>query len=169
MLMNPEMGEFNRILRGLGFPTFRFLGGSESALLSVVGVDIWKALGFYVVILTAGMLGIPEEMYDAAKVDGAGAWHRFRHITLPLLGYTLALVSVLMLMHGLQVYVQVVVLPRNAGGPGTATYVLNLLVYDEAFSNLRFGFATAAAFSLFVIIIVITLVQLKLLQPKWRY
>jgi len=169
MLMNPEMGQFNRILRALGFPTVRFLGGSESALASVVGVDIWKALGFYVVILTAGMLGIPEEMYDAAKVDGAGPWQRFWRITFPLMGHTIALVSVLMLMHGLQVYTQVVVLPRSPGGPGTATYVLNLLVYDEAFSNLRFGFATAAAFSLFLIIIVVTLLQLKLLQPRWQY
>jgi multiple sugar transport system permease protein len=167
MLMNPEMGQFNRILHVFSLPTYRFLGGSESALISVVGVDLWKSLGFYVIITTAGMLGIPSEMYDAAEVDGAGPWQRFWRITLPLLGHTLALVSVLMLINGLQVYTQVEVL--TGGGPGTATYVLNLLVYDEAFSNLRFGFATAAAFSLFIIVIAITLIQLKLLQPKWKY
>jgi multiple sugar transport system permease protein len=169
MLMDPQVGQFNRILRGLGLPGSRFLTGPESALFSVIGVDIWKSLGFYVVILTAGLLNIPEEMYDAAKVDGAGGWQCFRHITLPLLGHTLALVSVLIVMQGLQVFTQVQVMPPSPGGPGNATYVMNLLVYTEAFTNLRFGFATAAAFTLFILIFVITLIQLRLIRPTWSY
>ncbi len=131
-------------------------------------MDAWKGLGFHVVILTAGMLNIPEEMYDAAKVDGAGGWARFWHVTLPLLGHTLALVSVLIVMGGLQAFTQVIVLGQE-GGPGTATYVLNLLVYNEAFESMRFGFATAAAFTLFVFIFAITVIQLKLLRPTWSY
>jgi multiple sugar transport system permease protein len=169
MLMDPQVGQFNVLLRAVGLPTSRFLSGPESALLSVIMVDIWKALGFYVIILTAGLLNIPEEMYDAAKVDGASAWHRFRHISVPLLAHTLVLVCVLVAMHGLQVFTQVVIMPSEPGGPGRATYMMNLLVYSEAFTNLRFGFATAAAFVLFLFTLVITLVQLRLIRPNWSY
>ena len=169
MLMNPQLGQINQILKSVGIPPSQFLTSHETALYSVIGVDIWKALGFYVVILTAGMLNIPEEMYDAAKVDGASIWQRFWRVTLPLLGHTLTLISVLIVMHGLQVFTQVVVMPSQAGGPGNATYVLNLLVYNEAFTNLRFGFATATAFTLFLFVFVITVVQLRVLRPTWSY
>jgi len=169
MLMNPQLGQINQFLKALGIPPSQFLTSHESALYSVIGVDIWKALGFYVVIVTAGMLNIPEEMYDAAKVDGAGVLARFWRITLPLLGHTLALVSVLIVMHGLQVFAQVVIMPSQPGGPGDATYVLNLLVYTEAFANLRFGFATATAFTLFVFVFIVTVIQLRLLRPSWSY
>ena len=98
MLMNPQLGQLNQILKSVGIPPSQFLTSHETALYSVIGVDIWKALGFYVVILTAGMLNIPEEIYDAAKVDGASIWQRFWRVTLPLLGHTLTLVSVLIVM-----------------------------------------------------------------------
>src|SRR5262249_1711621 len=151
------------ILRLFGWPGSRFLSGPESALLSVIGVDLWKTFGFYVVVLTAGLLNIPVEIYDAAKVDGGNRWQNFRYVTLPLLAHTLALVCVLIAMHGLQVFTQVVVMPASPGGPGHATYVLNLLVYNEAFTNFRFGFATAAAFVLFLLTFIVTLIQLRLL------
>jgi ABC-type sugar transport system permease subunit len=169
ILLDPQVGPVNDMLRWLGLPTSRFLTGPKSALYSVIGVDIWKNLGFYVVILTAGLLNIPEEMYDAAKVDGASPWQCFWRITLPLLGHTLALTSVLCAMHGLQVFTQVVVLPAQDGGPGTATYVLNLLVYEEAFKHIRFGLATANAFVLFVFVFVITVIQFKIIRPTWSY
>ena len=86
---------------------------------------------------------------------GPASGNGFWRVTLPLLGHTLTLVSVLIVMHGLQVFTQVVVMPSQAGGPGNATYVLNLLVYNEAFTNLRFGFATATAFTLFIFVFVI--------------
>lgn len=169
MLMDPQVGQFNAILRAVGLPPSRFLSGPESALLSVIMVDVWKAMGFYIIIMTAGLLNIPEEMYDAAKVDGASAWHRFRHISVPLLAHTLVLVCVLVAMHGLQVFTQVVIMPSDPGGPGRATYMMNLLVYTEAFTNLRFGFATAVAFVLFLFTLVITMVQLRLIRPNWSY
>jgi ABC-type sugar transport system permease subunit len=168
-LMDAEVGLFNNTLAALGLPRSRFLSGLESALPSVVAVDVWKTLGFYVVILTAGMLNIPNEIYDAGKVDGATGAQRFRFITLPLLAHTLALICVLIAMHGLQVFTQVVVLPPGPGGPGRATYVLNLLVYDEAFGQLKFGFATAAALVLFLIVLTVSVIQLRILRPSWSY
>jgi len=168
MLMDPQIGQFNQILRALHLPTSRFLNGPESALASIVAVDAWKSLGYYVVILTAGMLNIPQEMYDAAEVDGAGSWTCFWRVTLPLLGHTLALVSVLIVMSGLQAFTQVTVLGQG-GGPGTSTYTMNLLVYNEAFQNMRFGFATAAALVLFIFTFAVTVIQLKLIRPTWSY
>lgn len=168
-LMDPQVGLFDWILAILQLPQSKFLSGDESALFSVIGVDVWKSTGFYVVILTAGLLGIPQSMYDAAMVDGASALSRFFHVTLPLLGHTLALVSVLIMFQGLQVFTQVDVLPASPGGPGRSTYVMNLLVWDEAFQQLHFGVATAAAFVLFVLIFMVTLIQLKLIRPTWSY
>lgn len=168
-LMDPQVGLFDWILGLLGLPQSKFLSGDGSALLSVIGVDVWKSTGFYVVILSAGLLGIPQNIYDAAMVDGANALNRFVHVTLPLLGHTLALVSVLIVFQGLQVFTQVDVLPASPGGPGRSTYVMNLLVWDEAFQQLHFGVATAAAFVLFVLIFIVTLIQLKLIRPTWSY
>lgn len=168
-LMDGQVGLFNYILEDLGLPPSQFLAGEDTALASVIGVDVWKSTGFYVVIITAGMLNIPSNLYEAALVDGANAWSQFWRVTIPLLGHTLLLVSILIVFQGLQVFTQVMVLPPDAGGPGNATYVINLFVWERAFQELNFSVATAAAFVLFVIIFVITLVQIRLLRPTWSY
>lgn len=87
-LYNPIYGLFNYILASLGLPTLRFLARVDQALPSIVAVDLWKTVGFTVVIFLAGLESIPQEYYDAAAVDGAGRWQRFRRITLPLLSPT---------------------------------------------------------------------------------
>ena len=163
--MDPTSGPLNQILRALGLPTSKFISGYGSALPSLVSIDVWKGLGFHVVIFTAGLLSIPEEMYDAARVDGAGAWYTFWRVTFPLLGHTLALESVIMVMGALQAFTNAFV----TSCPSDACDMLSLLIYREAFANMRFGFATAAAFSLFVAILAATLIQLKLIRPTWSY
>jgi len=168
-LMDPQIGLFNQILSIVHLPESKFLASSDTALSSVVAVDAWKSLGFYVVIVSAGMLGIPQHVYESAMLDGANVLDRFWHITLPLLGHTLTLVSILIVFQGLQVFTQVMVLPPTPGGPGRSTYVMNLFIYDQAFSQLRFGFATAAAFVLFIIVFALTMIQLKLVRPNWSY
>lgn len=167
MLMDPEVGMFNQILRALHLPESRWLAGASSALPTIVAVGSWKGLGFYVVILTAGILHIPEELYDAALVDGANEWQRFWRITLPLLGHTLLLVTVLLAIGSLQEFTFPFVM--TGGGPGDATYVYNMLIYSEAFEDLRFGTATAAALLQFSLILFISLLQIKLLRPRWSY
>ena len=168
-LMDGQVGLFNYILEDFGLPPSQFLAGEDTALASVVGVDIWKSTGFYVVIVTAGMLNIPQTLYEAALVDGANVWSRFWRVTIPLLGHTLLLVSILIVFQGLQVFTQVNILPPGPGGPGNSTYVINLFVWERAFQELNFSIATAAAFALFLIIFVITLVQIRLLRPTWSY
>lgn len=167
MLMDPEVGQFNFILKSLGLPEYQWLSSSDTALPTAVGISIWKGLGFYVVILTAGMLNIPGEIHDAATVDGVNGWQRFRFMTLPLLAHTLALVMVILAIGALQEFTGVYVLTN--GGPGNATYMLNLLIYQEAFQNIHFGIATAAALLQFLFIIIISILQLKLIRPNWSY
>jgi len=165
MLMDPQTGQFNQILTALGLPRSLWITGPNSALPAIAMIDIWKGLGFHVIIITAGLLGIPEEMYDAAKVDGAGAWHRFRFVTLPLLGNTLLLESVIIVMGTLQAFTNGEVI----GCAGDSCMWISRLVYTEAFTNMRFGFATASAFVLFVFILGLTVVQMRALKPDWQY
>lgn len=161
------VGPLNYLLTTLGLPRSKFLTGYESVLPSIAGVMIWKGLGFNVVILLAGMLNIPEHFYDAARVDGANAWHRFRHVTLPLLGHTLALVSILTVMSGLQMFVPVDVM--TAGGPGRASLVVNLMIYQQGILNVRMSFASAMALILFAVVFCVTFIQLRILKPTWSY
>ena len=165
MLMDPQTGQFNQILRSVGLPTSKWITGASSALPSIAMIDVWKGLGFHVVIITAGLLGIPEEMYDAAKVDGASTWHRFRFVTFPLLGNTLLLESVIMVMGTLQSFTNGEVI----GCAGNSCYWISRLVYAEAFTNMRFGFATASAFVLFIFILLLTVIHVKILKPSWQY
>jgi len=167
MLMDVQVGTFNYVLRSLNLRPSLWLTGQNTALNSIVAVDVWKGLGFYVVLLTAGFLNIPEEMYDAAKVDGASAWQTFWRVTMPLMSRTFTLVTVLLGIGALQVYTSAVVMTN--GGPGRATSFINLLVVSEAFQRMRFGLATAAAFSLLLVILVITVVQMRLTRANWEY
>lgn len=165
MLMDPQTGQFNQILTALGLPKSKWITGADSALPSIAMIDIWKGLGFHVVIITAGLLGIPEEMYDASKVDGASSWHRFRYVTIPLLANTLLLESVIMVMGTLQAFTNAEVI----GCAGNSCFWISSLVYSEAFTNMRFGFATASAFVLFVFILLLTIIQVRVLKPEWQY
>jgi ABC-type sugar transport system permease subunit len=166
-LMDPEIGIFNHILRSVGLRGLKWLTDPQTAMVSVVLVDLWKAVGSYIVMLTAGFLAVPEELYDACKVDGANAWHTFWKVTLPLLTYTMTLVIILVTIASLQVYASALIL--TGGGPGRATYMISQFVVEEAFTNFRFGLATAAAFVLFLVILVISVVQLRLTRVKWQY
>lgn len=166
-VLDPQTGQLNELLSALGLPTSQWLASSDSALATVAGINIWKGMGFSVLLFVAGMLNIPHEMYDAARVDGVNEWQRFTMITLPLLGNTLVLVTVLLAIGALQEYTSVQVLTQ--GGPGTSTTVLNILIVQQAFSDMRFGVAAAASIVEFVLVFIVSIVQLKLLRPNWSY
>lgn len=163
MLMNPDFGVFNSVLGALHLPTSHWIFSPDSALPSVVLVDVWKGLGFYVVLLTSAMLAVPAELNDAAKVDGAGPWGVFRRVTLPSIMPTLALVSIFTIYSGLQVYVSPTVL---GPGPGTSTLMLNEFIVDEAFTSFNLSMATAASTVLFVFVLILTIIQLRVLRSR---
>ena len=169
MLMDPEVGQLNKLLSGVGLPELQWLSSSSSALPTAVIIATWKGLGFYVVILTAGMMNIPSELYDAALVDGTNPWQQFWRITMPLMGHTILLITVLLAIGSLQEFTLPTVLFGSEGGPGNSTYLYNMLIYQEAFLDIRFGTATAASLLQFAFILAISILQIKLIRPSWSY
>ncbi|MCY4082631.1 MAG: sugar ABC transporter permease [Caldilineaceae bacterium] len=169
MLMDPEVGQLNKLLSGVGLPELQWLSSSSSALPTAVIIATWKGLGFYVVILTAGMMNIPSELYDAALVDGTNPWQQFWRITMPLMGHTILLITVLLAIGSLQEFTLPTVLFGSEGGPGNSTYLYNMLIYQEAFLDIRFGTATAASLLQFAFILAISVLQIKLIRPSWSY
>ncbi len=167
IVFDPEIGPVNQVLSALHLPTSRWLTSSDSALPTSVLIGIWKGIGVTIVILTAGLLNIPTELNDAARVDGAGPFGRFWHVTLPLLQPTLNLILILGVINGLQEFT----LPQTLtqGGPSNATYLLNLYIYNLAFATLQFGQAAAAAIVEFAITLGLTLITLRLTRVNWSY
>ncbi len=129
------------------------------ALPSVITVDIWKSTGYYMIILLAGILGIPGEYLEAAAIDGAGSWARLRYIILPLLRPQLAFVSIIALINAVQAFDSFYVLTR--GGPADATRILPIEIYLRAFQLLEMGRAAAISMVMFVFLMILTLLQLK--------
>ncbi len=169
-----QFGLLNAILRQLAdvlhapIPRYtNWLADKNVAMDAIIVMNIWRDCGYAMVIFLAGLQGIPATYYDAAKVDGAGGWQLFRHVTLPLLQPTTVFVMVTGFIGALQVFTQVFVMTR--GGPGNATRVVVLYLYEKAFSSFRFGYASALSVILFAIILVLTLLQLRVLTARWEY
>ncbi len=141
-----------------------WLGNEHTALASLVIMSLW-GVGGAMVILLAGLQGIPHEYQEAAFVDGASAWHRFRHVTLPLLTPTIFFSLVTGIIGSFQVFTQAFVITQ--GGPNDSTLFYMLHLYNQAFANLRMGYASALAWVLFVLILAFTLLQFR--ASKWVY
>ena len=165
MLFNPTMGPINNFLRSLGIENPpQWISASDSALWSIMLVDIWKKAGYYMVILLAGLQSIPKQLYEAASIDGAGAVKKFFKITLPMLSPTMFMVMVLCTIQSFQVFDLVNIMTQ--GGPGRSTNVLVFRIYQEGFQKLQFGYASAMAYFLFLIVLIVTLIQFRG-QKKW--
>jgi multiple sugar transport system permease protein len=164
-LYAPSGGAINGLLNKLGFHTVDFLANPSTALPSVVVVAAWAAIGGSILILTAGLKNIPETYYEAAELDGANAWTMFWRITMPLLRPTLLFVSVTSFIGGLQSFALIVVMTGN-GGPGNATNVAALEMYQQAFKFGAWGIACAMALVLFAVIMLVTLLQLWFARGK---
>ena len=159
-------GPFNSILGFLGIDGPDWLTDATFAMAAVVCVASWQGVGYPMVILLAGLQGIPTTLYEAAKVDGAGAARRLRSITLPLLTPQIFFVVVTQFITSFQVFAIIFVMTK--GGPGNATNVYIYYLYQNAFIFGRLGYASAMAWILFLIIGLVTLLQLKL-QKRWVF
>ncbi|MFD7666681.1 carbohydrate ABC transporter permease [Streptomyces sp. NPDC059788] len=158
-------GLVNGVLNALGLHSVAFLQNPATALPSVVVVQAWASLGSAILVLTAGLKAIPISYYEAAELDGAGRFTVFTRITLPLLRPSLLFVCVTQFITGLQSFALIIVM-TGEGGPGDATNVAALEMYQRAFKYGDWGSASAAALVLFVVILVITLAQLWLFRRK---
>ncbi|MFN8442414.1 MAG: sugar ABC transporter permease [Caldilineaceae bacterium] len=157
-LLNPDYGLFNAILKGVGLPTSRFLGDPGSALPSLVLMSLW-GVGGGMVIYLAGLQGIPESLYEAAKIDGANSRQLFRFITMPLMTPTIFFNLVMGLIGAFQYFTEAFVLTQ--GGPLFSTYFYSLMVYERAFRFTQMGMAAAMAWFLLAVVLVLTLLVFR--------
>ncbi|MEX1018219.1 MAG: sugar ABC transporter permease [Litorilinea sp.] len=157
-------GLINAALVGLGMERIVFFLHADWAVFWVISISTWAQMGFYMLILLAGLQSIPAELYEASSMDGANRWQSIRNITMPLLMPTMLVVTVLAVIRAVQVFDQVWVL--TGGGPGTATTYVVQYIYETAFAGqiARFGLASAASVVLGVALLLFTLVQLRVGQ-----
>lgn len=163
-LLNPAFGLVNYLLGLVHLPQPGWWADPHWALPAVIIASIWKDLGFVMVLLLAGLQNIGRQYYEAARVDGAGAWSRFLHVTIPLLSPSIFFVVVISLINSFQVFDQVWVM--TGGGPGGASSVLVEQIVQNAFSYSRMGYASALSWLLFAIIFGITVLQFSM-QKRW--
>ena len=163
-ILNPAFGLVNYILGLVHLPQPGWWADPHWALPAVIIASIWKDIGFVMVLLLAGLQGIGRQYYEAARIDGAGAWRCFLHITIPLLSPTIFFVVVISLINSFQVFDQVWVM--TGGGPGGASSVLVEQIVQNAFTYSRMGYASALSWLLFAIIFVITAIQFAI-QKRW--
>ncbi len=170
-LLNKNFGLMNRILLAIGLPAQPFLSSPDQALYCIILIAVYQYVGYYIVVFTAGLQGIPQEYFDAAAVDGANSLQTFWHITLPLLRPVLLFLVVTNTIGALQVFDIVFATTTggaetSGGGPAGATMVVVLHMYNNAFKFFRMGRASAMAIILFAIIFIVTLIQLRLVQER---
>jgi multiple sugar transport system permease protein len=164
-ILNPEAGLANAILDRLGLPQSRWLFDADTAKPTFILMGLW-GVGNTMIIFLAGLQGIPTSLYDAAHIDGANAWQRFRAVTIPMLSPVILFNLVLGVIGSFQIFTSAYLL--TDGGPNNATLFSVLYLFRLAFEQFQMGYASAFAWLIFAIILVFTLIQLKFSQ-RWTY
>jgi multiple sugar transport system permease protein len=163
-LYHTRYGLFNYGLAHLGIGPIDWLGDPHWAMPAIILMAVWKGFGYNMLIFIAGLQAIPDELYDAAEIDGAGPFRRFFSITLPMLAPTLVFVAVITMIGYFQLFAEPYVMTQ--GGPLRSTTSVVLLMYEEGFRWWRMGYAASIAFVLFVVILLATLVQFRLQKDR---
>ena len=167
-LYHAEMGPINEFLRSIGIAEPpRWTSSKDTALVAVAIMNIWRSVGYYMVLYIAGIVSIPAVYYEAAAVDGANVWQKFWHITLPMLSPTTFFIVIISIINSFQSFTPIYVM--TGGGPGTATQVLVFRIYEEAFVLSNFGYASAMAFVLFLIVLLFTIFQFRWQEKQVVY
>jgi len=166
LIYEPNVGLVNKTLALVGITGKNWLLDPDTALFAVVVMTVWKDLGYAVVLLLAGILNLSPEVFEAAAIDGASRGQVLRRITLPLLNPTVVFVVVTSLISYLQTFAQIFVMTN--GGPGTKTYLTTYQIFNEAFVKYNFGSSSALSFLLFLVIMVLTWVQLRFSDAESR-
>ncbi len=161
-LMDPTIGIINETLRALGLGTVPFLTIPKTAMPSIALINIWQWVGYTALLLFAGLQAIPGSVYEAASIDGASEGQMFWKVTVPLLRPVLVFVLVTSIIGSFQVFDSILITTR--GGPVNATKVLNIYIYEQAFSRFNMGYATAISMVLFLILIIISMMQMRLMR-----
>ncbi len=165
-VFNTDNGLLNIMLGWIGIGPIPWLVEPRWAMVSLCIVSVWRSVPFATVVLLAAMQGVPEAVYEAAKIDGAGGIRQFVSITVPLIRGAISFVVVISIIHAFQAFDMVYVLTGPNGGPESSTYVLGIMLFQHAFSFLEFGYASALAWVMFAILLVLTVVQLRLTHRR---
>jgi len=163
-LYHPRFGIINLALGAMHLPQPDWLGDPHFAMPAIILLSVWKGFGYTMIIFIAGLQNIPEELYEAARLDGAGAWGQFRHVTLPMLGPTFLFVGIVVAIGQLQIFAEPYVM--TGGGPLNKTLTIVMMMYQQGFKFWRMGYAAAVAFILFLVIGAATLLQMKLGEKR---
>lgn len=161
-VFNTDNGLLNTILGWVGIGPVPWLIDPGWAMVSLCMVSVWKGVPFATVVLLAAMQGVPKALYEAASIDGVSETRQFVSITVPLIRGALSFVVVISIINAFQAFDQVYVLTGGHGGPETGTYVLGIMLFQNAFAFLDFGYASALAWVIFAILFGLTLLQLRL-------
>jgi multiple sugar transport system permease protein len=159
-ILDTQLGIGNEIISGLGVDRIPFLADETWAIPTIALINVWRHVGYTALLLFAGLQAIPNDMYEAARVDGASEWRMFWRITMPLLRPVLAVVLIMTVIGSFQVFDTVAV--TTAGGPANATNVLQYYIYGSAFGRFQFGYASAMSVALLVVLSAITILQYRL-------
>jgi len=163
-LYHPRFGLLNLALAQFGIPPIDWLGNPKLAMLSIIILAVWKGFGYIMIIFITGLQSIPEELYEAARIDGAGPWQQFKHVTIPMLGPTFLFVGIVTAIGQLQIFAEPYVMTR--GGPLNATLTAVMMMYEQGFRWWRMGYAAAIAFILFLIISAATILQMRFQEKR---
>jgi multiple sugar transport system permease protein len=151
----------------LGIHGPNWLFDRNLALPSVVIMSVWQTVGYYTVIYLAGLADIPQDYYDAAKVDGANRWQEIRYVTIPLLRNVNLFVTVTLAIAAFQVFTQVYIMTR--GGPGNATATMQFIIFRNAFQYFRMGYASAISWLLFLVVFALVIAQLRTYRSEQMF
>ncbi|WP_119072686.1 carbohydrate ABC transporter permease [Aggregatilinea lenta] len=165
MLFFPSAGPVNEFLRALGVANPpRWSASVDWAMPTVIMASIWRNMGYYMIIYLAALQGIPSILYEAAAIDGANAWQKFRYVTVPMLTPATFFISIMLTITSFKVFDLILVMTN--GGPGRATNVLVMHTYNTAFRQFKFGYSSAIAMVLFALVMIITIVQFTM-ERRW--
>lgn len=166
-LLNPHLGPFNFVLQSIGLPEFPFLTDRDTVIPSLALIAFWAGVGGNrMLIFLAGLQGVPNDLYEAADIDGASVWSKFRHVTLPMISPTMLFNLILGIIGAMKVFNIAFVATR--GGPAYGSWFFALHIYQQAFEFYRLGYGSALAWIFAVVLIVFTLVNLRL-SNRWVF
>lgn len=166
-ILDPYTGILNGVLANIGMPTQNWLNNSSAALPVIIAITVWKDVGYAMLIYLAALQSIPSDFYEAASIDGASPAQQFRYMTWPLLTPTTLFIAVVSMIGQLQEIAPAYLITN--GGPADATRLFSLHVFEAAFYELNIGYASALSFLMFLLILVITFVQFRLLNRDVSY
>jgi multiple sugar transport system permease protein len=165
MLFNPDMGPVNQFLHSLRISDLpRWAASTTWVMPTIIFASIWRSMGYYMIIYLAALQSIPRELYESAKMDGANFWRAFIHITIPMLTPATFFVTIMLTISCFKVFDLIWMMTQ--GGPGRSSNVLVLHIYRSAFLEYRFGYASAVAAVLFLLVLCITIFQFRA-ERKW--